>query len=99
VWCNRRLFDVLRVDLIDEIITMTDEQAYALGRKLAQEEGILSGISTGAALYAALQVAQRADHQGQLIVAIQPSGGERYLSTRMWEAPDADSVPKSEGLL
>jgi cysteine synthase A len=80
--------DVLRVDLVDEIITVTDQQAYELGRKLAQEEGILSGISTGAALYAALQIAQRATCQGQLIVAIQPSGGERYLSTPMWSASD-----------
>jgi cysteine synthase A len=76
--------DVLRIDLIDEIITVADEQAYELGRKLAQEEGILSGISTGATLFAALQVAQRTECQSQLIVAIQPSGGERYLSTPMW---------------
>ena len=76
--------DVLRIDLVDEIITVTEAQSYEWGRKLAQEEGILSGISTGAALYAALQVAQRAEHQGQLIVTIQPSGGERYLSTSMW---------------
>lgn len=54
---------------------MTNEQAYALGRTLAQEEGILSGISSGAAVYAALQVAQRADHQGQL---------DRGHSTQRW---------------
>ena len=78
---------------------MTDEQAYTLGRKLAQEEGILSDISTGAALYAALQIAQRADLEGQLIVTIQPSGGERYLSTRMWDVPDADLSPASARLL
>lgn len=76
--------DVLRVDLIDEVIAVEDEQAYNLGRKLAQEEGILSGISTGAAVYAAVQIAQRADYQDQLIVAVQPSGGERYLSTPLW---------------
>jgi cysteine synthase A len=81
--------DVLRIDLIDEIITVADEQAYELGRKLAQEEGILSGISTGAALFAALQVAQRTECQSQLIVAIQPSGGERYLSTPMWNTLDS----------
>jgi cysteine synthase A len=76
--------DVLRTDLIDEIITVTDDQAYDLGRKLAQQEGILSGISTGAVVAAALQVAQRPVHQHQLMVAIQASGGERYLSTPMW---------------
>jgi len=76
--------DVLRVDLIDEIIAVTETQAYELGRQLAREEGILSGISTGAALSAALQVGQRAEFEGQLIVVIQPSGGERYLSTALW---------------
>lgn len=80
--------DVLRVDLIDDVITVSEEQAYTLGRKLAQDEGILSGISTGGILYAALQVAQRPEHRGQLIVAIQPSGGERYLSTAMWESEE-----------
>lgn len=76
--------DVLRIDLIDEILAVTEEQAYELGRELAREEGILSGISTGAVLSAALVVAHRAQHRGHLIVAIQPSGGERYLSTQMW---------------
>lgn len=76
--------DVLRVDLIDEIFTVTEPQAYEWGRKLAQQEGILSGISTGALVYAALQIAQRPDYQGKLIVTFQPSGGERYLSTAMW---------------
>lgn len=78
--------DVLRTDLIDEIIEVMDEQAYNIGRQLAQSEGILSGISTGAALYAALQVAQRSELAGQRVVVIQPSGGERYLSTAMWPA-------------
>ncbi len=76
--------DVLRVDLIDEIVTVDEDHAYDLGRKLAQHEGILSGISTGAAVYAALQVGQQEEHRGQHIVVIQPSGGERYLSTPMW---------------
>lgn len=76
--------DVLRVDLIDEVITVTDEQAYDLARRLAREEGIISGTSTGAALYAGLQVGTRSRHQGQLMVIIQPSAGERYLSTALW---------------
>ncbi|MDM7938348.1 MAG: cysteine synthase A [Cyanobium sp. CZS 48M] len=78
--------DVLRVDLIDEIITVTEAQAYEVGRQLAQDEGILSGISTGAAVYAGVQIGQRPEYQGQRIVVIQPSGGERYLSTLMWNA-------------
>lgn len=76
--------DVLRVDLIDEIVTVTDAQAYETGRQLAQLEGIMSGISTGAAVYAGLQIGQRSPYQDQRIVVIQPSAGERYLSTAMW---------------
>ena len=67
--------DVLRADLIDEIVTVTETQAYETGRQLAQQEGILSGISTGAAVYAGLQIGQRSQHHGQRIVIIQPSGG------------------------
>lgn len=77
--------DVLRIHLIDEIITVTDNQAYDLGRKLAEEEGILSGISTGAALYAALLVGRRPENRGKLIVVLQASAGERYLSTPMFQ--------------
>jgi cysteine synthase A len=76
--------DVLRVDLIDEIIQVTEEQAYEMGRALAQQEGILSGISTGAVLSGALEVAKRAKYRNRLIVVIQASGGERYLSTAMF---------------
>lgn len=73
--------DVLRKDVIDEIITVTDREAIYYGRRLAREEGILSGISSGAALAAAIRVARRAENQGRLIVMVQPSFGERYLST------------------
>lgn len=76
--------DVLRVDLIDEIVTVTEVQAYETGRQLAHVEGILSGISTGAAIYAAVQIGQRLQYRNQQIVIIQPSAGERYLSTAMW---------------
>lgn len=84
--------DVLRVDLIDEIIAVSEEMAYEWSRKLAQQEGILSGISTGAVLWAALQVGKRVEYKDQLIVTIQPSGGERYLSTPMWDNPKDPSL-------
>jgi cysteine synthase A len=80
--------DVLKVELIDEIITVSDEEAMIYGRRLAREEGILSGISSGAALVAAIRVAQREENEGKMIVMIQPSFGERYLSTPLFQDLD-----------
>jgi len=73
--------DILRMDLIDEVIRVSNEQAGEVARRLTREEGILSGISSGAATWAALQVAKRRESRDKLVVVILPDTGERYLST------------------
>ncbi len=73
--------DVLRVDFIDEVIRVNDEDAGITARRLAKEEGILAGISSGAAAWAALEVARRKENESKLIVVVLPDTGERYLST------------------
>jgi cysteine synthase A len=72
---------VLDEDLVDEIITVGNDDALNLARRLALEEGLLAGISSGAAVVAALEVARRPENKGKLVVVVLPSSGERYLST------------------
>lgn len=77
--------DVLNTSIIDEIFHVTSEEALAMGRRLPKEEGILAGISSGAAVHAAVEIAKRPENAGKLIVAILASTGERYLSTPLFE--------------
>jgi cysteine synthase A len=77
--------DVLRLDLVDEIIKVDGDDAAVTAKRLAREEGILAGISSGAATYAALQVASRGEMIGKMIVVILPDTGERYLSTDLFD--------------
>ena len=77
--------EVLDLDFVDEIIKVTDEDAAVMTRRLAREEGILAGISSGAAAWAALEVARRTESKGKLIVVILPDTGERYLSTWLFQ--------------
>jgi cysteine synthase A len=77
--------DVLDVEIIDEIIQIKNEEAAKATVRLAKEEGILAGISSGAATHAALEVAQRAENKNKLIVVVLPDTGERYLTTPLFE--------------
>ncbi len=75
---------VLNVHVIDEVIRVKADDAFAVARRMATEEGLLVGISSGAAVWAALQVARRLENAGKLTVVIIPSFGERYLSTALY---------------
>jgi len=75
---------VLNTEIYDEVVRVTNEDAFASARRIAREEGLLVGISSGAAIWAAEQVARRAESKGKLIVVIVPSNGERYLSTALF---------------
>lgn len=72
--------DVLDVGVIDEIVTVSNDEAFAMSRRLAREEGILAGISSGAAVHAAVSIANRPENEGKLVVVVLPDTGERYLS-------------------
>jgi cysteine synthase A len=77
--------DVLKLDLVDEVVKVKDEDAMQTSRLLAKKEGLLAGISAGAATYAALQVAKRTENEGKLLVVVLPDTGERYLSTPLFQ--------------
>jgi cysteine synthase A len=81
--------EVLNRTILDEIVTATDEQAFACAKRLAREEGIVAGISSGAALHAALAIASRPDSEGKMIVVILPDTGDRYITSPLF-----DSHPK-----
>lgn len=91
--------EVLKPELIDEVITVSDEDAIAYSRRLAREEGLLSGISAGAALFAAIQLGKRPENAGKLIVFVQPSFGERYLSTALFKDLEAPIIQQLESLV
>lgn len=77
--------DILDMSLVDEVVQVTDDESFAMAPRLAKEEGIISGISCGAAMAAALKVAARPENSGKTIVVILPDSGERYLSTPLFE--------------
>jgi cysteine synthase A len=76
---------ILRMDLVDEIIKVSDDNAVSMTRHLAREEGILAGISSGAATWAALELAKRPENDNKLITVILPDTGERYLSAGLFK--------------
>jgi cysteine synthase A len=78
--------DVLDLSLVDEVVQVTDDEAFEHARRLAREEGLVSGISCGAAIAAAMKVAARPESAGKTIVVVLPDSGERYLSTPLFEA-------------
>ena len=85
--------DVLKLDLVDEIFKVKDDDAIQTARQLVLKEGLLVGISSGAATFAALEIAKRPENKGKLIVVILPDTGERYLSTVLFQEPPTSTTP------
>ena len=88
--------EVLNVDIIDEIIQVSNDNAMATARQLAAKEGISAGISSGAAMWAAMEVSQRPENEGKIIVVILPDTGERYISTELFQEPRENQKTKRE---
>ncbi len=78
--------EVLRMDILDEVVTVPSEEAIDMTRRLAEEEGLFVGLSSGAAAWAACQVANRPESAGKLVVVVFPDSGDRYLSTQSFQA-------------
>lgn len=87
--------DILNRSVIDEVITVKNEEAFEIGRALARNEGLIVGISSGAATYAALQVARRPENKGKRIVVLLPDTGERYLSTLLYQFDEQPVVAQA----
>jgi len=77
--------DILNMDVIDEIMQITNEESFEVARKLAKAEGLLAGISSGAALHGATELAKRPENKGKIIVVLLPDTGERYISTPLFQ--------------
>jgi cysteine synthase A len=88
--------EVLNTDIIDEVVTVTNENAFDTARKVAKLEGVLCGISSGAAVWAAMQIASRSENEGKQIVVILPSTGERYLSTDLFIKEEEKTMAKAK---
>jgi cysteine synthase A len=86
---------ILDLSIIDEVFQVTNDQAIDMGRRMAKEEGILCGISSGAAVYASIQIAARPENKGKLIVTVLPSTGERYLSTALFAHLNTEAETQS----